>query len=353
MLAAANAGVCMPRLSWHVPGVHMPTQVWAWHPACVHARPTAKPGLLFPATLTVTHNTPFYPFRPANSSSLVPPSSVRHRIRRRRPCRLPAGPGRFRPGVGPATAARRAGPQPRRRANHPAAVRTPDDHHHRPGRLAGRRGHAEQPRAQRPDRGPLGQPRRRRLLHCPGQLAIYPIVPLRWHGFSVGEFLDRFQTGIVETLDDLNVPTTRFEQTPPPDNAHPLQRVGGVWGRTGQLAALGVAVRHWITYYGAYLNVCPPMGLFRLVGAVRPPKMSSLVAERCGPVRMTGSSGGVGPSPGRAFRLRPLPPLHRPPAVAATIESRTAFIPFDTHGRRTAMNAALRGSLIAPTPLLV
>ena len=39
----------------------------------------------------------------------------------------------------------------------------------------------------------------------------------------------------------------------------------GVWGRTGQLAAVGVAVRHWVTYYGAYLNVCPPMGLFRLV----------------------------------------------------------------------------------------
>jgi len=62
-----------------------------------------------------------------------------------------------------------------------------------------------------------------------------------------------------------------------------LQRVGSIFGRTGQLAAFGVAVRHWITYYGAYLNVCPPMGMFRLVE----PKMSSLVAERCGPVRMT------------------------------------------------------------------
>ena len=63
----------------------------------------------------------------------------------------------------------------------------------------------------------------------------------------------------------------------------------GVWGRTGQLAAIGVAVRHWVTYYGAYLNVCPPMGLFRLVES--DPRgqtpMSCLVAERCGPVRMT------------------------------------------------------------------
>jgi lipoyl(octanoyl) transferase len=147
------------------------------------------------------------------------------------------------------------------------------------------------------------------LVHCPGQLAIYPIVPLRWHGLSVGEFFHRFQTGIIETLDDLNVPTRGTEEVvgigkgteeavgqvqeayqgvgrqPPPSPS-----CAGVWGRTGQLAALGVAVRHWITYYGAYLNVCPPMGLFRLVQPDGPRKtsMSSLVAERCGPVRMTG-----------------------------------------------------------------
>jgi len=156
------------------------------------------------------------------------------------------------------------------------------------------------------------------LMHCPGQLAIYPIVPLRWHGFSVGEFLRRFQAGIIETLDDLNVPSraiaeqkgtetyssrsARGTQCPDRPHAereeyddnsanHPLSSfTRGVWGRTGQLAALGVAVRHWITYYGAYLNVCPPMGLFRLVKSdpVGQTSMSSLMAERCGPVRMTG-----------------------------------------------------------------
>jgi lipoyl(octanoyl) transferase len=109
------------------------------------------------------------------------------------------------------------------------------------------------------------------LMHSPGQLAIYPIVPIHWCRFSVGEFLARFQAGIVEALDDLSVPTTSLGQA-------------GVCGRTGQLAALGVAVRHWVTYFGGYLNVSPPMGLFRLVE----PKMSSLVAERRGPVRMTG-----------------------------------------------------------------
>ncbi|MEN6459634.1 MAG: hypothetical protein ABFC63_11975 [Thermoguttaceae bacterium] len=110
------------------------------------------------------------------------------------------------------------------------------------------------------------------ILHCPGQLAIYPIVPLRWHALSVGQFLERLQTGILETLDDLHVPATAG--VPPR---------WGVWGRTGQLAAVGVAVRHWVAYYGAYLNVSPATGLLSLVE----PKTSSLAAERCGPVRMT------------------------------------------------------------------
>jgi lipoyl(octanoyl) transferase len=130
------------------------------------------------------------------------------------------------------------------------------------------------------------------LLHAPGQLAIYPLVPLHWHGFTVGEFIERFQAGVVEALDDLNVP------------ARTLPGKHGIWGRTGKLAALGVAVRDWVTYYGAYLNVDPPLGLFRLVendiqqssppaplpegeGNVRSESMSSLMAERRGSIKMT------------------------------------------------------------------
>jgi lipoyl(octanoyl) transferase len=138
------------------------------------------------------------------------------------------------------------------------------------------------------------------LVHCPGQLAIYPIVPLQWHGFSVGEFLDRFRAGIIETLDDLNVPSHIAPNIKPRPVVAPrdgttgrgfVPSSPGVWGRTGQLVAIGAAVRHWVTYYGAYMNVCPPMGLFRLVQEANlsrfSPQMSCLVAERRGPVGMT------------------------------------------------------------------
>ena len=115
------------------------------------------------------------------------------------------------------------------------------------------------------------------LLHAPGQLAVYPIVPLRWHGLSVGEYLDRLQGAVLRTLDELGISgSTRPEQQ-------------GIWGRTGQLVAFGIAVRNWVTYHGAFINICPPMGLSRLVQteASEPGSMSCLVAERHQPVKMT------------------------------------------------------------------
>jgi lipoyl(octanoyl) transferase len=115
------------------------------------------------------------------------------------------------------------------------------------------------------------------LLHAPGQLAIYPIVPLEWHGFSVGEYLNRLQRGLLATLDSLGI----AGQT----------RAGthGIWGRTGQLAALGVAVRSWTTYFGAYINVDPAMRSFRSIDSdpIGHSPASSLAAERQKPVKMT------------------------------------------------------------------
>ena len=120
------------------------------------------------------------------------------------------------------------------------------------------------------------------LLHCPGQLAIYPIVPLRWHGFSVGEYLRRLQGGILAALGELGV-RGRTATT-----ATTATGRWGIWGRSGQLAALGVAVRDWVAWYGAYVNVCPAMGLFRLVRSdpADGGAMGCLVAERQGSVRM-------------------------------------------------------------------
>lgn len=115
------------------------------------------------------------------------------------------------------------------------------------------------------------------LVHGPGQLAVYPIVPLTVRGWTVGEYLARFQTGISQALEAMEIRCQQQAETP------------GIWGRTGQLVAFGVGVSKWITLHGAFVNVSPSMGLFRLVDSdpLGDRRMSTLVAERGQPVKMT------------------------------------------------------------------
>lgn len=115
------------------------------------------------------------------------------------------------------------------------------------------------------------------LLHAPGQLAVYPIVPLGSHRLTVGDYLRRLEAGVAATLAELDVPTeTRPGCT-------------GLWTRSGQVAVFGAAVKSWTTYHGAFINVCPAMPPFRHV--VTDPtgrtRMTSLVLQRQRPVKMT------------------------------------------------------------------
>jgi lipoyl(octanoyl) transferase len=121
------------------------------------------------------------------------------------------------------------------------------------------------------------------VLHQPGQLAVYPIVPVARRGWSVGEYMARFRRGISDALATLQIRVRVNEQRP------------GLWGRTGQLVSFGVGVRNWITQHGAWVNIdVPPKWLSQV--AASPPEsmgprskatMSSLLAERQGPVTMS------------------------------------------------------------------
>ena len=121
------------------------------------------------------------------------------------------------------------------------------------------------------------------VLHQPGQLAIYPIVPLTQRGWSVGEYLAKFKQALLETLLALHVQATALEHCP------------GIHGRSGVLATLGIAVRNWITFHGAWLNVSPLPRYFQQIDAFAPElapsghksTMSALLSERRSPVTMT------------------------------------------------------------------
>lgn len=113
------------------------------------------------------------------------------------------------------------------------------------------------------------------LLHLPGQLAVYPIVPLDWHCLGLTAYLDRLHRVLVAVLDDFGVAArTRVGQA-------------GVWVGDRLIAGVGVAVRDWVAYFGAFLNINPDLRPFRMVRAgphEREP-MTSLVRERRGPLR--------------------------------------------------------------------
>lgn len=138
------------------------------------------------------------------------------------------------------------------------------------------------------------------LLHAPGQLAIYVITQLSWHGWSVGDYMRRLQTGLRAALLELGFATS------------PLAGRFGLWGQSGLLAALGVAVKFGVTSHGAFINVNPDMRSIQrvetlpakeftalvagtaenpLAGAKQIPRRpihSSLLSETSQPVKMTG-----------------------------------------------------------------
>jgi lipoyl(octanoyl) transferase len=113
------------------------------------------------------------------------------------------------------------------------------------------------------------------MLHQPGQLAIYPILPLDRLGLGVQTYLERLQEVLLAVLGDFSV---RGETRP---------GQAGVWVNSRLIAGVGVAVRDWVSYYGAVLNVNPDLELFRRVrcggGSEQP--MTSLERERRGPPR--------------------------------------------------------------------
>jgi len=111
------------------------------------------------------------------------------------------------------------------------------------------------------------------LLHVPGQLAVYPVLPLDRLGLGLQAYLDRLQEVLVAVLDDFGV---RGETRP----GRP-----GVWVGARLIAGTGVAVRDWVAYYGAALNVNPELPPFRLVHSGGDGPMTSLERERRAPLR--------------------------------------------------------------------
>jgi len=120
------------------------------------------------------------------------------------------------------------------------------------------------------------------ILHGPGQLAVYPVVPLDWFGWSEEELECRLLTAIADALGQLGFP------------CRPHPELHGIWGRAGQLVASGVDSWCKASRFGAYINVHPSMtesGYLETTSnfpaGSRNGSMSCLLAEQRRPVRMS------------------------------------------------------------------
>jgi lipoyl(octanoyl) transferase len=114
------------------------------------------------------------------------------------------------------------------------------------------------------------------LLHAPGQLAVYPILPLDQLGLTLQDYLDILHRVLTDMLAGFGL------------TAHVRAGQGGVWVGSRLIAHVGVAVRDWVSYYGLALNVTADLEPFRLVRCGGPGEgpMTSLQRELRTPVRM-------------------------------------------------------------------
>lgn len=114
------------------------------------------------------------------------------------------------------------------------------------------------------------------IVHAPGQLAAYAVVPLAHFSLSVGDVVERWQAALERTADDVG-----FVRVAKPNRL-------GLFGRGGQAAFVGLAVKQGVAHFGAYVNVAPPESLIHLTtgdphdGA----EPTTLAAEMRRPVRM-------------------------------------------------------------------
>jgi lipoyl(octanoyl) transferase len=108
-----------------------------------------------------------------------------------------------------------------------------------------------------PDRFPVFKAGRggQYTYHGPGQRVAYVMLDLKRRGADLRAFVAGLEQWVIDTLDQFNVKGERRED-----------RVG-VWvrrgaGREDKIAAIGIRVRHWVTFHGISINVEPDLGHF-------------------------------------------------------------------------------------------
>lgn len=107
------------------------------------------------------------------------------------------------------------------------------------------------------------------VAHGPGQVCVSLFASLADLGLGrhdVGPCLERFEMGLAAALRSLKAGPIRHGGT------------SGIFGRTGLLAAVGLAVRRGVVAHGAFVNVCPALDVHERVISSRRTKADGTAA---------------------------------------------------------------------------
>jgi len=89
--------------------------------------------------------------------------------------------------------------------------------------------------------------------HGPGQIVGYPILNLKEHNQDLHWLVRSYEEIFIRLLKDYDI------------NARRISGLTGVWVGDEKITAIGVAVRHWITYHGFAFNINPNLDHFSYI----------------------------------------------------------------------------------------
>jgi lipoyl(octanoyl) transferase len=89
--------------------------------------------------------------------------------------------------------------------------------------------------------------------HGPGQQVVYPILDLESRGRDLHRFLRELEEVVIRFLTHYGVRGERVEGKT------------GVWVEGRKICAIGIAVKHWVSYHGLALNLSNDLTYFELI----------------------------------------------------------------------------------------
>lgn len=89
--------------------------------------------------------------------------------------------------------------------------------------------------------------------HGPGQITGYPIIDLRHFKKDVHWYIRNLEEVIIRVLSEYGIKGKRVDE------------YTGVWVGDEKIAAIGVAIKRWITFHGFAFNVYPDLSYFKLI----------------------------------------------------------------------------------------